>query len=101
MMDRPSLANDLFGNGLFEAGFGLNGQAARHLLGILKYIERIDFAPSHGNNMEPAVEVRRVAIQQCSRRVPLHKYLGVPRPAFNPDIVDLDVKVWQDAAEAL
>jgi hypothetical protein len=40
----------------------LNGQPARHLLRILKYIERIDFAPSHGNDMEPAVEVRGVAI---------------------------------------
>jgi hypothetical protein len=28
----------LLGNGLFEAGFGLNGEPARHLLGILKNI---------------------------------------------------------------
>jgi hypothetical protein len=38
--------------------------------------------------MEPSVEV--VAIQQCSRRIPLHKHLGVPRPSLHPDIVDLD-----------
>jgi hypothetical protein len=71
--NRPRLANNLFGNGVFEAGFGLNGQPARHFLGILKYVERIDFAPSHSDNMETAVEVRGVAIQQCSRRIPLHK----------------------------
>jgi hypothetical protein len=90
------LANNLFGNGLFEAGLGLNGQPARYLLGILKYIERIDFAPSHSNNMKTAVEVGGVAIQQGSPRIPLHKHLGVPRPALHPDIVDLDVKDRQD-----
>src|SRR5262249_17022237 len=94
------LANNLFGSGLFEAGFGLNGQPARHLLRILKYIERIDFAPSHSNHMETAVEVRGVAIQQCGPRIPLHKHFGVPGPALHPDIVDLDVKVRQDAADA-
>jgi hypothetical protein len=36
--NRPRLANNLLGNGLFEAGFGLNGEPARHLLGILKNI---------------------------------------------------------------
>ena len=51
------LANDLFGNGFIQAGFGLNGEPTRHLLGILKYVERIDFAPSHSNNMKTAVEV--------------------------------------------
>jgi hypothetical protein len=55
--NHPKLANDLFGNGLFQAGFGLNGEPARYLLGILKYVERIDFAPSHSNNMKTAVEV--------------------------------------------
>ena len=56
-VELPKLANDLFGKGLFQAGFGLNGEPARHLLGILEYIERIDFAPSHSNNMKTAVEV--------------------------------------------
>src|SRR5262245_42166591 len=51
--------------------------------------------------METAVEIRGVAIQQRSRRVPLHKHHGVPRPAFDPDVVDLDMKVWQDAADTL
>src|SRR5262249_53395791 len=60
------LANNLFGNRLFETGFGLNGQPARDLLGILKHVERINYATSHGNNMEPAVEVRRVSINNVA-----------------------------------
>jgi hypothetical protein len=42
-----TLAHNLFGHSLFEAGFSLGGKTAGHFLGILKHIQRIRFL-GHG-----------------------------------------------------
>ena len=51
--------------------------------------------------METTVDVRRVPVEQRCSAVPLGKHGGMPRPTHYPDIVDLDMEIGQDAAEAL
>lgn len=51
--------------------------------------------------METTVEVRSVAVEQRCGAVPLRKHGGMPRPALHPDVVDLEMEIGQDAAEAL
>ena len=60
----------------------------------------MNLAPPQGDHVEPTVEVRTAVEQRCGA-VPLHEHDGVPRPALHPDVVDLEVEIGQDAAEAL
>ena len=46
-------------------------------------------------------KVRNVAVEQRCGAVPLHKHGGMPRPAVHPDVVDLEMEIGLDAAEAL
>ena len=67
----------------------------------MKFLEGMDSAPPQGEHVETTVDVRRVAVEQRCGAVPLGKHGGVPRPALHPDVVDLEMEIGQDAAEAL
>src|ERR687898_2352567 len=95
------LAHKLFGNGLFEAGCRLGRKPTGDFLRIFEDVERMDLAPPQRDHVQTTIEVRSVAVQQRCRPVPLHKHGGIPRPAFHPDAVDLEMQVGQDARNAL
>jgi hypothetical protein len=94
------LACNLFGDSFFEASCRLGGKTAGHFLRIFKHIERIYLAPPQGEHVETMVEVRSVAVEQRCGTVPLRKHGGMPRPALHPDVVDLEMDIGQNAAEA-
>jgi hypothetical protein len=94
------LAYNWFGHSFFAASRRLRGETAGHFLRIFKHIERIDLAPPQREYVETMVEVRSVAVEQRRGAVPLRKHGGMPRPALHPDIVDLEMDIGQDAAEA-
>ncbi len=58
-------------------------------------------APPQREHVETTVDVRRIAVEQRCGAVSLRKHGGMPRPAAHQDVVDLDLEIGQDAAEAL
>ena len=95
------LADNLAGDHLGEAGGHLGGKITGHFLGILEFLDRAHVTPPQGERVEPAVEVRRVAVEQRSGAIPLCKHGGLPRLARHPDVRDREMEIGQDAAEAL
>lgn len=61
----------------------------------------MDSAPPQSEHMETTIDVRRVTVEQRRSTVPLGKHGGVPRPTYDPDVVDLDMEIGQDATETL
>jgi hypothetical protein len=95
------LAHNLLGGRFLEASGGLSGKTTGHFLRVFKYIERTYFAPTQSDHVETTVEIRIVTVEQRCGAVPLHKHGGMPRSALHPDLVDLEMEIGQDAAEAL
>jgi hypothetical protein len=58
-------------------------------------------APTHSDDVEAAVEVRIIAVEQPCRGIPLYKHGCMPWPALHPDVVDREMEIGQDAADAL
>src|SRR5438552_11393904 len=94
------LAHDLFGDSLFDACCRLDGKPTRHFLRIFKHIDCAYLAPPQGDHVETWLKYEPPLSSVCSA-VPLHKHGGMRRPALHPDIVDLEMEIGQDAADAL
>src|SRR5262249_34862649 len=83
-----------------EARCRLDGKRAGDLLRILEDVELSDLAPAQGNHVNGVLEVPAV-VQQCRSPIPLHEHHCVPRRALHPDVLDLEMEIWQDSRQAL
>src|SRR5918995_7009925 len=93
------LAHDWFGDSFLEASRRLDGKRTGDFLRIFKDVERMDLAPPQGNHMNGVLGVSAAVQQRCGP-VPLHEHGGIPRPAFDPDGVDREMKIGKDARGA-
>src|ERR687897_3897085 len=96
----PLLAENRLGEGFVEASCCLGDERTGDFLRVFEDVERGDLAPPQRDHVNGVLRVA-AAVQQRRGAVPLHEHHRVPRPAFDPDLLDLETEIGQDARETL